>query len=260
LIFDFDSSILHLRVSTGLTNDTIERGRAARSALRPFVLVNMAMTADGKIATSNRAVSSFGSSRDREHLLGLRATVDAVMAGARTVDTAKINLGPGPASYRRLRRQRKLDEYNLRVIVTGSGSVNPRAHIFKHRFSPIIILTTARPGERRLRKLRGLADDLMVCGDREIDFSAALKWLRARWGVKRLLCEGGGELNDALFRAGLVDELHLTVCPWIFGGRNAPTIAEGSGVSKLAKALPLKLKSQRRVGDELFLVFGRGVP
>ena len=65
----------------------------------PFVLVNMAMTADGKIATANRAVSSFSSARDHEHLLELRATADAVMAGARTVDSAPINLGPGPAKY-----------------------------------------------------------------------------------------------------------------------------------------------------------------
>ena len=66
-----------------------------RSPKLPFVLVNMAMTADGKIATANRAVSSFGSARDHEQLLELRATADAVMAGARTVDSAAINLGPG---------------------------------------------------------------------------------------------------------------------------------------------------------------------
>ena len=74
----------------------------------PFVLVNMAMTADGKIATANRAVSSFTSTRDHEHLLELRATADAVMAGARTVDSAPINLGPGPARYRQKRLQRGL--------------------------------------------------------------------------------------------------------------------------------------------------------
>ena len=51
-----------------------------------IVLINMAMTADGKIATANRAVSSFSSRRDHDHLLALRATADAVMAGARTVD------------------------------------------------------------------------------------------------------------------------------------------------------------------------------
>ena len=80
-------------------------------------------------------------------------------------------------------------------------------------------------------------------------------WLREKWNVRRLLCEGGGELNDALFRAGLVDELHLTICPKIFGGRTAPTIAEGDGVPKLANAAQLKLKSMKRVGDELFVVY-----
>lgn len=117
----------------------------------PFVLVNMAMTADGKIATANRAVSSFTSARDHDHLLGLRATADAVMAGARTVDSAPINLGPGPAKFRRKRLKRGLAEYNLRVIVSRSGSVNPRAEVFQHRFSPIIILTTRRAGANRLQ-------------------------------------------------------------------------------------------------------------
>src|SRR5271165_1355459 len=98
---------------------------------RPFILINMAMTADGKIATANRSVSTFGSPRDHEHLLELRATADAVMAGARTVDAGPVNLGPGGAKYCRWRIRHGLAEYNLRVIVTGSGTVNPRAEIFK---------------------------------------------------------------------------------------------------------------------------------
>ena len=74
----------------------------------PFVLVNMAMTADGKIATANRVVSSFSSRRDQKHLLELRATADAVMAGARTADLNAVNLGPGPAKYRHRRVRRSL--------------------------------------------------------------------------------------------------------------------------------------------------------
>jgi 2,5-diamino-6-(ribosylamino)-4(3H)-pyrimidinone 5'-phosphate reductase len=214
----------------------------------------MAMTADGKIATANRAVSSFTSAQDHEHLLELRATADAVMAGARTVDSAPINLGPGPVKFRRQRLKRGLAEYNLRVIVSRSGSVNPRAKIFQRRFSPIIILTTRRAGALRLKRLRGLADVVKVCGRNEINFRAALRWLRERWRVKRLLCEGGGELNGALFRAGLVDELHLTICPKIFGGRHAPTIADGRGLSQLADAEPFRVKSMRQIGHELFTV------
>ena len=228
-----------------------------RHPSRSFVLVNMAMTADGKIATANRAVSSFGSARDHEHLLELRATADAVMAGARTVDSAAINLGPGPARFRRLRLKNGLMENNLRVIVSGNGSLNPGAEIFQHRFSPIIILTTGRASKARLRQLRGLADEVKICGKREINFREAFCWLRGKWGVKRLLCEGGGGLNDALFRAGLVDELHLTICPKIFGGRNAPAIADGRGFRRLAEALPLQIKSFKRIGNEIFAVFRR---
>ena len=230
-----------------------------RSPKLPFVFVNMAMTADGKIATANRAVTSFGSARDREHLLELRATADAVMAGARTVDSAAINLGPGTAKFRRSRLKNGLMENNLRVIVSGSGSLNPGAEVFKRHFSPILILTTGRISKMKLRQLQAIADEVKICGKREINFRAAFCWLRAKWGVKRLLCEGGGELNDALFRAGLVDELHLTICPKIFGGRNAPAIADGRGFRRLAEALPFQIKSFKRIGNEVFAVFRRAL-
>jgi riboflavin-specific deaminase-like protein len=229
--------------------------RASRSAPLPFVIINMAMTADGKIATANRGVSSFGSRRDQQHLLELRATADAVMAGARTVDLNRVTMGPGPARYRRLRLRRGLAEYNLRIIVSRSGSVNPNAELFKHRFSPVIILTTGSAPASRRKRLSSLANEVKVCGNSAIDFPTAFRWLRQKWNVKRLLCEGGGEVNDALFRAGLVDELHLTVCPKIFGGRAAPTIADGRGAGSLAAAHSLRLKSAKRLGNEIFFVF-----
>ena len=221
----------------------------------PFVLVNMAMTADGKIATANRRVSSFGSPRDQDHLLQLRATADAVMAGARTADLNAINLGPGPAKYRRLRLKRGLAEFNLRIIVSRSGTVDPDAEVFKHRFSPIIILTTRRATAARLKALRAVAAEVKLCGAKEIDFPRALRWLRAKWGVRRLLCEGGAELNGAMFGAGMVNQLHVTVCPRVFGGRTAPTIADGVGAGSLARATQLELESARRQGDEMFLVY-----
>jgi len=227
--------------------------RASRTA-RPFVLVNFAMTADGKTAFANRRFIPFASERDREQMMELRATADAVMSGARTVDLSPATLGTGGPKYRRLRLKRGLREYNLRVIVSGSGSVDPNAEIFKHRSSPIIILTTRRAGQTHLNRLRHLAE-VIICGEREIDFRAALALLRKEWNVKRLLLEGGGELSGAFFRAGLVDELHLTVSPKIFGGRNAPTLADGIGFKKLADAALLKIKSMKRVGDEMFLAY-----
>jgi riboflavin-specific deaminase-like protein len=234
---------------------SLQRERAKMRRQLPFVYLNVAMTADGKLAPANRQFVSFGSKRDRELLLELRTRADAVMSGARTVDASPVTLGPGPAKYRRLRLQRGRPEYNLRVIVSGSGTINPGAEVFKHRFSPIIILTTRRAGKNRLAKLRDLADEVKICGEREIDFIEALRWLRKKWQVTRLLCEGGGEVNGALFHAGLVHEVYVTVCPLILGGRTAPTLADGNGVEALAQATQLELKSAKRADAEMYLIY-----
>jgi 2,5-diamino-6-(ribosylamino)-4(3H)-pyrimidinone 5'-phosphate reductase len=223
----------------------------------PFIMVNMAMTADGKIATANRAIHSFGSARDREHLYELRATADAVMCGARTVEISQSILGTGGEKFRRRRLKHGLAEYNVRIIVSGSGAIDPKAEIFKKKFSPLIVLTTGRASPQKLAQLRELADVVKVCGKREIDFHSALYWLHTKWKVQRLVCEGGGELNNALFRANLVDEIHLTICPKIFGGQTAPTIADGLSAGRLNSAVGFKLCSIQCIESELFTVFSR---
>ena len=152
---------------------------------RPFVFLNVAITADGKIAPANRVFIPFGSKRDLEHLYELRTRADAVMSGARTLDLAPVTLGTGGEKFRRMRLRCGLAEYSLRVIVSGSGSIDPQAEIFRHRFSPILVLTTARISQKKLATLRALADEVKICGAQELDFAAALRWLHEKWGVKR---------------------------------------------------------------------------
>ena len=231
--------------------------RGARTRTVPFVLINMAMTADGKIATANRAICSFGSPRGHERLLELRATADAVMAGARTADLNRINMGPGGGKFLRKRIKEGLQPYNVRIIVSRLGTVDPRARVFEEKFSPVIVLTTRQASPQRLAALRAAAHSVKICGARDINFRSAFRWLYKKWKVGKLVCEGGGELNDALFQANLVDELFVTVCPWIFTGRAAPTIADGAGAATLASAAGFELKSVRRVGAEVFLRLSR---
>src|ERR1035437_2668116 len=166
-------------------------------------------------------------------------------------------LGPGGAKFCKLRRKNGLAEYSLRVIVSGSGSGDPNLGIFQKRSSPVIVLTTARSSKANLQKLKAVVDEIKICGQREINFRAALGWLRAKWNVQRLLCEGGGELHDTMVRAGLVDEIHLTICPKIFGGRTAPTIADELGFQRLTDTAMFALTSIRREKAELFTVFSR---
>lgn len=215
----------------------------------------MATTADGKIATANRAIHSFSSPRDLAHLYEMRATADAIICGARTVEISQAVLGNGGEKFRRRRLKSGLAEYPIRVVVSGGGSINPQAKIFQEKRGPLIVLTTRRAPVKKLRQLRALADEVAVFGQTEVNFRASLRWLRRKWNVRRLLCEGGGGLNDALFRAGLVDEIHLTICPKIFGGRLAPTIADGIGFPKLAAAEKFELTSMRLKNGELFTAF-----
>src|SRR5438874_11378056 len=155
------------------------------SNMLPFVFINVATTADGKLAPANSNFVPFSGRRDQQLLRELRTRADAVMAGARTVDLMPVKLGPGPAKYRRMRLRNGLAEYNLRVVVSGSGTLDPRAEIFRHRFSPILILTTERISGSNLRKLQAVADEVKICGKEEVDFVAACRWLRRDWGVKR---------------------------------------------------------------------------
>jgi riboflavin-specific deaminase-like protein len=211
------------------------------------VFINMAMTADGKIATANRKAGSFGSRADHARLLELRDAADAILTGAGTLNAQPdVTLGPDPKSKK---------NPPLRVIASGSGQANPRHKIFRTKGTPVIVLATKRINRTRLRELKATAAAVKITGANRIDFACALDFLKNEWGVERLLCEGGGQLNDSILRAGLVDEVNLTICPLILGGRDAPTMADGIGFELLTDASQFKLKSKKQVKNEVFLVY-----
>ena len=234
--------------------------------MRPFVRINMAMSADGKVATANRAVHTFGSPRDGRHLHELRAASDAILCGARTVEETGATLGNGGRHYDNLRKRLGRCPHPLRVVVSGSASLSPNAPLWKDRSGPVVAWVSASAPAARVRRLAGLADEVWTSPGDQVDVGAGLRWLAARHRVRDALVEGGGSLNDAFFRAGMVDELHLTWCPLLIGGSQAPTACDGLGTGPLAGAFRMALHSIQRHGNELFLVYraapaaGRGHP
>ena len=213
---------------------------------RPFVFINMSMSADGKIASSDRKLTTFGSRADHDRLLELRAKSDAILTGAGTLNAQPdITLSLG----------KNRSHGPLRVIVSGSGRINPKHKIFHTSGSPIVILVNEGISRRRLKELKTLTDTVYSSGVNEVNFKKAFDFLSMKYKAKRILCEGGGKLNDSLIRANLVDEINLTICPLILGGKDAPTIADGIGFDNLAQAARFKLHSHKEVGKEIFLTY-----
>ncbi len=221
----------------------------------PFVLINGAVSVDGKLALENRSIIQFSSRRDQRFVLQLRATADAVLCGADTVETFSLDLSSHSVACRIKRKRAGLPAEPLRVLVSDDGQINPSGRIFQNRLSPIVVLTTARAKTRCIARLRQVAT-VKIFGARAVNFARAFQWLRSEFAVKRLLCEGGGETNAALMEAGVVDEIHVTVCPLVLRGRRAPTLCDGSGAVSLSHATRLKLKAVKRVNGELFLTYG----
>jgi riboflavin-specific deaminase-like protein len=218
---------------------------------RPFVTVNFAITADGKISTRKRTPSDFSTPADKRRLLEIRATCDAILVGARTLGSDTMSMGLPAADLRDARVQQGKPSHPWRVIVSNSGKFSPELKLFHTPKlpTPIVFTTRAMPS-RTITALAPLCD-LYLHLSEKVNLRAMLMTLREDYGVKRVVCEGGGALLHALVADDLVDELHVTICPRVFGGKTAPTLTGVAGAFFPA-SVPLRLEYSELLGDEFF--------
>ena len=230
-------------------------GPQARGYTRkhPFVAVTFAMTVDGKITTKNFTPVDFTSREDKLHLFRQRALGDAVLIGHSTLKQDNVRLGLPDAKMREERVARGQTPYPLRVIVSNEGRIDARLKIFQTDISPILIFSTVRMPARYQKALRKKAT-LHLSDARAVDLAWMLEQLGNEYGVRFVACEGGATLFRALLEQDLVDQLNLTIAPYLFGGANAPTL---TGLSKefLPRSVQCSLTEMRTVGEECFLTY-----
>ena len=219
---------------------------------RPFVSATFAMTVDGKITTRNFTPVDFTSREDKRHLFRQRALADAVLLGHRTLKRDNVRLGISE-DLRQERIKRGRTPAPLRVIISNEGKIETQLKIFQWDVSRILIFSTQRmPGDVRAA-LKGKAT-LHLSKTRNVDLPEVVRILRRDYKVRRIACEGGPRLFRSMLELGLIDELNLTIAPYLFGGSDAPTL---TGLSKefLPASVHCTMKNMRIAGDECFLTY-----
>jgi 2,5-diamino-6-(ribosylamino)-4(3H)-pyrimidinone 5'-phosphate reductase len=214
---------------------------------RPFVILNSAITADGKTDAVARQGATISSPQDKERVDRLRAECDAIMVGGRTLLGDDPRLTVKSERLRAARRARGLSENPIKVGVVTEANLKHDSRFLTMGPARVIIFTTWRTGTAQLEALHTRGAEVMRMGETRVDLPSALEYLW-REGVRRLLVEGGGTLNAELLKLELVDEIYLYIAPLVVGGATAPTLVDGAGFS-LADVIRLELRNVERLPD-----------
>ncbi len=210
------------------------------------------MTADGKVTTKDFAPVDFTSREDKLHLFRQRALADAVLLGHTSLERDNVRLGV-PTELQELRIKRGQSRSPLRVIVSNRGRIDDRLKAFQSEVSPIVIFSTKRMPRKNQEALQKKATLHLTSGS-DVNLAEMLRTLRDQYKVRTVACEGGPTLFRSLLEQGLVDQLNLTIAPYLFGGAKAPTL---TGLSRefLPESVLCSLTRLRMVGDECFLTY-----
>ncbi|HEV3232638.1 MAG TPA: dihydrofolate reductase family protein, partial [Candidatus Dormibacteraeota bacterium] len=253
---------------------------AARRAARPFVGLKLAMSLDGRIATTTGESRWITGPESRAEAHRLRAAYAAVAVGAGTV------LADDPELTARDAAGARLDRQPLRLVVDGRLRISPAARLLDSGLpGRALVATSAGGAAARGAEFAGtllvVGDDGASAGDgvsagggaaisagptfpspttaadtgpdpRRVAMADLLRVLAGQ-GVDSLLVEGGGDLAWSFVAAGLVDHVHALVAPILIGGREAPSAVSGEGFARLENALGLRFVATRNLGDDLLL-------
>jgi len=204
------------------------------------------MSIDGKIAPADRVGRKFGKFMTRRHqrmLHDIRSKVDAIIVGVDTVIADNPSL-----------TVREVNGKNpLRVVLDSKARTPLNSKILNAESRTLIAVTKNAPA-RRIKRLQRKVEVLVLKRAKRVDLRELLGELESR-GIRKVLVEGGGEVRWSFFREGLATDFFVWIVPYVWGGREAPTLVDGPGFLHENEAVPLKLKSIRVVESIIILCF-----
>jgi 5-amino-6-(5-phosphoribosylamino)uracil reductase len=218
------------------------------TADRPHTTVVLAMSADGKIADAWRSPARFGSAQDKNHLETQIAQADGVLFGAGTLRAYGSTLRVTHPDLLQQRQQQGKPPQPVHIVCSQSAQLDPSYAFFRQPVPRWLLTTVAQANQLQMPFERVVTVNVWDTG---LDWVDALRQFR-QLGLERLVVIGGGELVASLLTVRGIDELWLTVCPLLLGGRDAPTPVEGMGILE-AVAPRLELLGVEAIAQEIFL-------
>jgi len=209
---------------------------------KPKVTLSAAITLDGKIGQKNKQIV-LSSKSDKIRVHKLRSKSDAILVGKNTVEqddpllTVRYAKGKNP----------------IRIILDSHGTIKNNSRIIKtcKRVSTMIVVSEL-VSKSNLNRLRKLSIDVIICGKNQVNITKLLSILSKK-GIKTVLLEGGGTLNRSFLKKNLIDEMVVTLTPYVLGSENTVSLFEGMSFPELKTKLPLKLKNIQKSNNEIIL-------
>ena len=218
--------------------------------MRPYVILNAAMTLDGKIATQIGS-SNISGKKDLERVHELRKECDAIMVGIGTVladdprlTVHKIDANPDDNPIRIVVDSKCRTPMDARITNSDAKTIIACANEYKDEFK--------QSEKYETFKERGVK--FFFSGDGRVDLVALMSYLHEE-GIDKLMLEGGSTLNFSMIKAGLIDRISICVAPMIVGGANAKTFFDGEGFDMMDDAVKLELIDSYTLDKDLILTY-----
>lgn len=212
--------------------------------MKPYVILNAAMTLDGKIATKTGS-SEISGPEDLERVHLIRKEMDAIMVGINTVlvDDPRLTVHKVPSIK---------SDNPVRVVVDSQARTPLNGRILNDD-APTIIGVSRKASSAKIQKLQE-SFEVIICGEDRVDLVDLMQNLKNK-GINTLMLEGGSTLNFSMLQNGLVDEVRVCIAPMIVGGSDAKTLVDGEGFDFMKDSINLELKKSYKLGKDLILEY-----
>lgn len=206
---------------------------------RPYVIISAAMSIDGKLATRTGR-SNLSSKKDLIRVHKLRKSSDAILVGRNTISvddpllTVRYVKGKNP----------------IRIILDSKANLSTASRVIKTAKKVPTILVVSENSSRKVDKFIAKGVEVIQCGKNQIDLKKLLEILGKK-GIKKIIVEGGGTTNWYFFKEKLVDEIVVTITPYVVGGKTAISLVEGDGFEEISNSF--KLQKIEKLQNELVL-------